>query len=256
MAFCGSCGIALDNSSVFCPGCGAKASQQAAQPAAPAGNIPAVPSAGTPPPTVTGSSSAMKIVLIVGVLGVCALGALAYAGYWAKNKIETTAAEHGITLPSGTSEHSRSHPSSRQKSNTDPCSFVTKEEVSSAIGVEVVAATVHDSTCSYTGSNPADIVLVEVNRGDASIAMMAVKGSGKLMEMAPGTELQQLSGVGDEAYYQNGMVTARKGDDFLRLVLPATLLIANFGEHMDMQANIAAMRDKGKTLANIVLPRM
>jgi hypothetical protein len=255
MAFCGSCGTALDNSSVFCPGCGAKAPQPAAQPAARAGNIPATSSAGPPAPTVTRSSSAMKIVLIVGMLGVCALGALAYAGYWAKNKIETTAAEQGITLPSGTSEHSRSHTSSH-KSKEDPCSFVSKEEVSSAIGVEVVVAMVHDSTCSYTGSNPADVVVVEVNRGDAPIAMMAVKGSSKLMEMAPGTELQQLSGVGDEAYFQNGMVTVRKGDDFLRLVLPATLLIANFGEHMDMQANIVSMRDKGKTLANLVLPRM
>src|SRR3977135_2894714 len=110
MAFCGSCGIALNNSSVFCPGCGAKASQQAAQPAAPAGNIPAASSAGTPPPTVTGSSSAMKIVLIVGVLGVCALGALAYAGYWAKNKIETTAAEQRITFPRGKGEHESSPP--------------------------------------------------------------------------------------------------------------------------------------------------
>src|SRR5260221_12162653 len=43
----------------------------------------------------------MKALLVVGILGVCAVGALAYGVYWVKNKVETTAAEHGITPPSG-----------------------------------------------------------------------------------------------------------------------------------------------------------
>src|SRR5258708_39781926 len=96
MAFCGSCGSALNTSSPFCTSCGAKSGQQAA---------PAVSAA--PAPVAQTAAAAkkgfpwMKALLVVGILGFCAVGALAYGVYWIKNKVETTAAEHGITLPSG-----------------------------------------------------------------------------------------------------------------------------------------------------------
>lgn len=43
----------------------------------------------------------LKILVVLGVLFVGAIAALAYGAYWVKNKAVTTAAEHGITLPSG-----------------------------------------------------------------------------------------------------------------------------------------------------------
>ena len=262
MAFCGSCGAGLNTSAPFCSSCGAKSVQPSTQavphiapvsvtptPVAPA---PVVPT----PAVVKTGSPIMKILMVVGVLIVCVVGALGYAAYWVKNKVETTAAEHGITLPSGGSGGSHRSSSSSHKPAADPCSFITKEEISSAIGIEMITAEAKESECVYTGSNIADVLVVEVSRGDAAITMTSVKASGKLMEMAPGTELQSLSDVGDEAAFQNGMLTARKGDDSLRLVMPATLLTANFGAHMDMAANIAGMRNKAKAVAQIVLPRM
>jgi hypothetical protein len=262
MAFCGSCGAGLNTSAPFCSSCGAKSVQPSTQAVPHVAPVSVTPTPVAPAPVVptpavvkTGSPI-MKILMVVGVLIVCVVGALGYAAYWVKNKVETTAAEHGITLPSGGSGGSHRSSSSSHKPAADPCSFITKEEISSAIGIEMITAEAKESECVYRGSNIADVLVVEVSRGDAAITMTSVKASGKLMEMAPGTELQSLSDVGDEAAFQNGMLTARKGDDSLRLVMPATLLTANFGANMDMAANIAGMRNKAKAVAQIVLPRM
>ena len=254
MAFCGSCGLALNTSSPFCTSCGAKSGQLAA-PAAPAA---AVAPASAPVAQATAVAKKgfpwMKALLVVGILGVCAVGALAYGVYWVKNKVETTAAEHGVTLPSGGG--GSSHRSSSNKPAADPCSFATKEEISSAIGMEMTTATAQESECLYRGSEISDVLVLEVIRGNGALTMTAAKVGGKLMAMAPGTEAQPLAGLGDDASFQNGMLTVRKGDDGIRLVMPATLLTANFGANMDMAANIAAMRDKAKAVAEIVLPRM
>ena len=254
MAFCGSCGSALNTSSPFCTSCGAKSGQLAA-PAAPAA---AVAPASAPVAQATAVAKKgfpwMKALLVLGVLGFCAVGALAYGVYWVKNKVETTAAEHGITLPSGGG--GSSHRSSSNKPAADPCSFATKEEISSAIGIEMVTAQAEESACHYTGSNISDVLVLEIGRGDGAMFMTVARAGGKLMEMAPGTEVQSVSGVGDDASFQNGMLTARKGEDGLRIVMPVGLLTSNFGPNMDMAAAIAAMRDKAKAVATIVLPRM
>jgi hypothetical protein len=250
MSFCGSCGAALNTPAAFCPSCGAKSSQPVAEAAPSTASSPVLPTAAA----VKTGSPVMKILLVVAVLGVCAVGALAYAAYWVKNKVETTAAEHGITLPTGGS--GGSHRAASNKPAVDPCSLATKEEVSSATGLEISAATVHDSGCVYTASSEAETVIVEVSRGEGSAAMAGARLGGKLGAVAPGTEAQELAGLGDEAVFQGVMLIVRKGDDTLEITLPATLLTANFGPNMDMAAIIAAMRDKAKALAEIVLPRM
>src|SRR5579863_5333881 len=83
MAFCNSCGAALDAGTRFCNKCGALQTASTPAPAA----TPAPPSAVTAPPAPapTGGSGALKIILIViavivgiGILGVASLGFFAY----------------------------------------------------------------------------------------------------------------------------------------------------------------------------------
>jgi zinc-ribbon domain len=81
MAFCNSCGAALDAGTRFCSKCGAAVS--AAAPAA------ASPAPGAPAPPAQGSSALKIILIIVGVivlLGILAIGSLTVFGLWIAKK--------------------------------------------------------------------------------------------------------------------------------------------------------------------------
>ena len=86
--------------------------------------------------------------------------------------------------------------------------------------------------------------------------MTATRTGGKLMTMAPGTELQSVEGVGDEAFFQNGMLTVRHGEDGFRIMMPAELLTKNMGSGRSVLDNIADMREMEKGLAQRIVGRM
>src|SRR5271170_6589379 len=80
MAFCNSCGAALNAGTKFCNKCGAAV---ATTPAAPA--VVAAPLPPAPPASQGGGSSALKIILIIiaiivglGILGVATVGFIGY----------------------------------------------------------------------------------------------------------------------------------------------------------------------------------
>jgi hypothetical protein len=82
MAFCNSCGAALDPGTRFCNKCGAAITASTPAPAAtPAAATPAAPGpvAAAPAPAPTGGSSALKIILII-VAIIVVLGILSVAG--------------------------------------------------------------------------------------------------------------------------------------------------------------------------------
>lgn len=106
MAFCNSCGAALAPDTKFCNKCGVAA-------AAPGPVAPSLSPASVPPPPATGSSSALKIILIVVavfvVIGVIGVATIAFVGYRvAKGSRVTQDGDHvKVESPFGTIETSK-----------------------------------------------------------------------------------------------------------------------------------------------------
>jgi hypothetical protein len=164
--FCTSCGSPLNEGQGFCMKCGAKtgspqaASGAGAAPPMPAVPIPAAPipaaamppaaapPVAAPPPAATGGGSGLvKILLIVvGVIflfGAVAVAGVAYVGYRFRQK----AREMGLT------SENRRHSPALAGGSVNGCKWLSKEDVSAAIGMTVVRAEPtegSDPGCSYS----------------------------------------------------------------------------------------------------------
>jgi hypothetical protein len=258
-AFCGSCGKPLDGGR-FCPFCGADSNAQA--PGAPTAAPPAPSQAAAPAAyAATGSTAAPKkssntllIVLLTVVVIFGAMGAaLVYAAYWAKHRVERAAKDYGVELPSD--GHARRRAS--VASHRDPCSFLTPAEMAEATGVAITESHREERSCNFASADGTGAgAVLDFEWGDGKILMTATRAGGKLMTMAPGTELQTVVGIGDEAYFQNGMLTVRKGDDGFRIMLPAELLTRNLASRKTPLDTFSEMRDIEKGLAQKVVSRM
>jgi hypothetical protein len=95
-----------------------------------------------PPPS---GGSGMKVLFIVlGVVFIIALigvAAVAYLGFYVKNRVERAAKDYGIEASS------RSGPSARR---VDPCSLISKEEAGEILGVAIERTeTDGEKTCQY-----------------------------------------------------------------------------------------------------------
>lgn len=254
-AFCGSCGKPLESGTRFCPFCGADSGAPVSAPvSAPVAAAPAVPVAGA-----VAQKKSSHVLLTILVICLVVFGGFAavliYAAYWAKNKAMTTAKDYGIELPSDA--HARKSRSSAA-AQRDPCSFLSPAEMAEVTGIAITEQHTEGSTCNFAlpdgtgaGANLA------FDWGDGKIVMTATRAGGKLMNMGPGTELQPIAGLGDEAYFQNGMLTVRKGEDSFRLMMPVELLTRNLGNgNRNVVDNVAQIRDMEKVLAQKVLSRM
>jgi hypothetical protein len=270
-AFCGKCGKPLDGGR-FCPACGADsaepipattpsaASASAASAGAAGGGVPMsrAASAGAAGPGVAAPAKSSNTLMIVLVIVVVVFGGFAavvmYAAYWAKNKVVSSAKDYGIELPSDA--HTRGRKSAA--AHRDPCSFLTAAEVAAATGIVITEAHTENQTCNFASADGTGAgAFVEFEWGSGKILMTATRAGGKLMTMAPGTELQSVEGVGDEAFFQNGMLTVRHGDDGFRIMMPAELLTKNLGSgNRTVLDNIADMREMEKGLAQKIVGRM
>jgi hypothetical protein len=252
-AFCGKCGKPLDGGR-FCPACGADSAEPipaATSSAASAG------AAGAGVVAPAKSSNTLLIVLVIVVVIFGGIGAVVmYAAYWAKNKVVSTAKDYGVELRSDAHSHGRK--SASAASHRDPCSFLTAAEVAAATGVAITEAHTENQTCNFASADGTGAgAFVEFEWGSGKILMTATRAGGKLMTMAPGTELQSVEGVGDEAFFQNGMLTVRHGDDGFRIMMPAELLTKNLGSaNRTVLDNIADMREMEKGLAQKIVGRM
>ena len=162
--FCTSCGSPLNEGQVFCTKCGAKSgapqppsAASAAPPPAPVQPAPvqSAPVQAAPPPPAPlaaapvgtgGGSPFVKILLIV--VGVFFLiGAIIVAGVgYGVYRVRQKAREMGLT------NENRRHSAAIAGGSVDGCKFLSKEEVSTAIGMTVVRAvpnTGSDVGCSY-----------------------------------------------------------------------------------------------------------
>lgn len=279
--FCGKCGKPLDGGR-FCPACGADSAEPiaAATPGASSSMAGSSASssaasagaggAGAPAYTAAAASGAaggvvaaprkssntLLIVLLIIVVIFGGIGAVVvYAAYWAKNKAVSAAKEYGVELPSDA--HSRGRKSASAAAHRDPCSFLTASEVAAATGVAITEAHTENQTCNFASADGTGAgAFVAFEWGDGKILMTGTRAAGKLMTMAPGTELQSIEGVGDEAYFQNGMLSVRHGEDGFRIMMPAELLTKNMSSGRSVLDNIAEMREMEKGLAQKVVARM
>jgi hypothetical protein len=259
--FCGGCGKPLDDGARFCKSCGADsgAPSPAHATSTPLSNPAALPQAavsGAVDAAPKKSSNALLTILIICFVVFGGFAAVfVYAAYWAKNKVSSAAKDYGIELPSDT--HARKRKSSAV-AQRDPCSFLTPAEVAEATGVAITEQHTEERTCNFASADGTGAgAFVEFEWGDGKILMTATKATAKLATMAPGTEIQTVAGVGDEAYFQNGMLTVRKGDDGFRIMVPSELLTKNLGSgHKTVLDSMAEMRDIEKTLGQRIVSRM
>jgi len=158
-SFCGQCGAPVGVTG-FCVKCGAPI-DGTAKPAAPsvAASKAAVPKAGM--------SSGMKLAMAAGAVvfvgGTVAAAGIFYVAHRATQKL------HEIASGVAGDRHAAGSASS---SLGDPCRYLSKQDVSRAIGVEIVAALAEGVGCSY---------MAKGNQGDMSAKhaakMLGAKGA-------------------------------------------------------------------------------
>jgi len=160
MAFCNSCGAALEGGAKFCAKCGAAnpaASAASPAPAGPTTPAPVAPAAAAP----AQGSSALKIILIVVAvivgLGILGVGAIGFIGWRIAHNthIHQKDGEVKVETPFGTVENT-----------TDP------DEVSKNLGVEFYpgASVVKGSSANVTFGNTSSAA-VELETSDSVSAV-------------------------------------------------------------------------------------
>jgi len=162
-AFCGGCGTAVEDDSKYCAKCGA-----------PTGQTERVASStsplAAPPPAPKGMSAVAKLgiaaVVIIFVGGGVAVAGMYYAAHRVSEKSHD--AVSGRVDAAAPSQKTSSSPNSLG----NVCRYLRKEDVSTAIGVEVVRVEPVDDGCNfYAQGDQAEMTAKHMS------AMMAAKGA-------------------------------------------------------------------------------
>lgn len=202
-SFCTNCGAPL--SGPFCVKCGADARAANATPRQTSAPQPAQtgPQPVTPGPAKTGMSSFAKVaiaavvIIFVGGAAAAAVG-LYYVAHRVSQKVHQVA--DGITGSNSDSSNSGNASSSGSSTSGDNslgdvCRLLSKEDVSKAIGVEIVATKSEDNACSYLAhGNSADMTakhmaaIAGTKGADARTQKMTEQIAGGLFKSLQGQE--------------------------------------------------------------------
>jgi len=132
---CASCG-APAGGAAFCAGCGADLRAQAAGPAPASGGLSAF------------AKLAIAGVLVFGVLGVAAVGAMIYVAHRVRQEVHdarvSLLGDHGPRASAATGGLGSS-----EGRHEDVCGYLSQRDVSQAVGVEIVATESKADSCSY-----------------------------------------------------------------------------------------------------------
>jgi hypothetical protein len=149
--FCGNCGNPLNETSTFCSACGARV--QPANVPLQASAVSSLPPLSPLPPTRQGASPVVKIILVVVVLlvvgGTLSLVGIFYAFHLASHKaheFSRQVLESGGIFPT---DSAGGQDGSAGTVGPGDCRFLSKEDVSRAIGVPIVATKTTDAGCEY-----------------------------------------------------------------------------------------------------------
>jgi hypothetical protein len=211
--FCGTCGSPLNEGQKFCGKCGGI---NAASPQTPAGQPytspapPAFAPVTQPQPVVAstpaGSNSLLKVgiaaVVIIFVGSIAALGAVYYVVHKVKEKVQAAAHQvEGDTPSSAASglaalvQKATDSAASKDDSSSfkgDPCRFLSKEDVSRAVGIEIIRTDAQGPGCSYIAKgDPADMV----SKHMTSMVTSQAKSNGSNPAAAQTKMMQQITGA-------------------------------------------------------------
>jgi hypothetical protein len=221
-SFCGNCGAPVSGTEQFCGKCGARVAPSAAASAVSAGQ----------PQVRSKSSPWLKILLVVIVLlglgAIAVVGGLYYAFHRGSQKLHELARE----LPS----------SSQSLSN--PCGYLSSDEVGNAAGVTIVSTRPRAHGCAYIAKgDPGEMLSkhLAATKGSQSSSASGMNLStghiedveifsysvltGPLQEkivahIFDGNQLgnHAVAGVGDKAVVVgNGMMVVRKGNETIQI---------------------------------------
>lgn len=166
-SFCKKCGASLSGGP-FCVKCGADmrgtAPQVQAQPSTP----PVSSSPGQPAPTPAAANNSKKMsplakagiaaIVIIFVGGALAIVGVFYAAHRVSQKIHEEAGSLIGSSSSASDSSSGGNSDSANKNMGDVCRLLSKEDVSKAIGIEIVGTKSEDNACSYLArGNSADM---------------------------------------------------------------------------------------------------
>jgi hypothetical protein len=99
----------------------------------------------------------VAFVLFIFVVGALAIGGLWYAARKIKAKADTVAAQLRSTEPSASNGFGGPLSHDGESIKGDPCRFLSKAEVSRAVGLPIIRTEAHESGCSYIAKgDPAD----------------------------------------------------------------------------------------------------
>jgi hypothetical protein len=219
MNFCTQCGSTLSEGARFCPKCGAPrpdlpsaASPSPLPPASPAAAPPA-PASPAPAPTAKSGSPVLTIILVVlgffVLVTALGIGACVYVGY----RVHKKAAEFKQAYNLDQSGASRGRPGA-SRVDRDPCSLITKEEMGALLGKDIANVVDRPGQCEYVPSGSNSGVKIAL-QGNGKLAMRALVAGAKMAGQAAGmagNAMDQIPGMGDEAYYLFGVLYFRKGD--------------------------------------------
>ncbi|MGC1423954.1 MAG: hypothetical protein WA354_06165 [Terracidiphilus sp.] len=205
--FCGACGAPIREGAGFCGACGASTRQAPSPPSSSENQPSAAPeSAPVDPPAPGGSTSIaggakssstwVKVaVVIIFVGGAVAVGGVIYLGHKVSQKAhellgETapkSAAATDVQSPSAPGSAGQSTPSAANSAPAgDACRLLSKDDVSHAIGVEIVDTSPIDGGCSYLAKGSvADMAAKH------AAAMLGAKGADKKTQGA----IEQFAGA-------------------------------------------------------------
>src|ERR1039457_440345 len=178
--FCVTCGSPLNEGQKFCGKCGGINAASPQTPAEQPYTSPAPPAFAPvtqPQPVVAStparSNSLLKVgiaaVVIIFVGGIAALGAGYYVVHRVKEKVQAAVHQADGESPSSEASGLAAHVqkatgSADSKDDSsgfkgDPCRFLSMEDVSRAVGIEIIRADAQGPGCSYIAKgDPADMV--------------------------------------------------------------------------------------------------
>jgi hypothetical protein len=199
-SFCGKCGSVVAEKAGFCGECGAQVQAAQSPQSQPA---PHNVAAAVNPPVPRKSSGLLKVaialVVVIAIGGVLALAAARYAAHKIGEKAHAVTRQVlGSDSPSaagGLASMLKSAAGSDDADSQfkgDPCRFLSKEDVSHAVGVTIIRAQAEGTGCSYIAhGDPADMT----SKHMTSMIGSQVAAKGETIDPKTKQMMQQITGA-------------------------------------------------------------
>ena len=168
-----------------------------------------------------------------------------------------------VSSPSASSAPSSSaqpaaQPNAAPTAKRDPCSLLTKEEVTAALGATVTDAHSDDGMhCMYSAQyQPGNGGSVTLAVGSDNVKMLFTE-SKRLLSQRGGNGFQEIAGIGDEAYtFAGAPVNVRKGDVYFAVGLTTLATLQAASVEQGRERIYADLLEKEKALAVKALARL